>query len=183
MLKRFLVVATAATAISIITSGVSSAEDRFPPRDMAVHAHKVKHHQAKRHHKARRKAVQRHHVRGRSYRAVRPRRDPARAVGDFLAVPARFIAGRLACARNVNAALAARGIRGTGSALAKSFLRWGRASGPVPGAVAVYNRRGGGHVAIVAKVVNGKPWVWNPGRRGWRLVAYPRQAIAYRVAG
>jgi len=96
----------------------------------------------------------------------------------------RYIAGRLVCAVNVNAELARRGISGTGSALAKSFLRWGRASGPIPGAVAVYARRGGGHVAIVSRVTNGRVYVWNPSsrHRGWREVEYRRRAISYRVA-
>lgn len=102
-----------------------------------------------------------------------------------LGVPARFIPGRLKCAENVNAALAARGIRGSGSAMAKSFLQWGRASGPVPGAVAVYHRgRPGaatGHVAIVAAVSGGIVRVWNPTPHGWRLVPQHRRAIAYRV--
>lgn len=99
--------------------------------------------------------------------------------------PARYIAGRLVCAVNVNAELARRGVRGTGSALAKSFLRWGRASRPVAGAVAVYGRRGGGHVAIVSRVAGGRVYVWNPSsrHRAWREVEYRRRAIAYRVAG
>ena len=98
--------------------------------------------------------------------------------------PSRYIAGRLVCAVNVNAELARRGISGTGSALAKSFLRWGMASGAIPGAVAVYERRGG-HVAIVSRVVGGRVYVWNPSsrHRGWREVEYRRRAIAYRVAG
>jgi len=98
--------------------------------------------------------------------------------------PARYIAGRLVCAVNVNAELARRGIRGTGSALAKSFLHWGRASQPVAGAVAVYGRRGGGHVAIVSRVVNGRVYVWNPSsrRHQWREVEYRKRAIAYRMA-
>jgi hypothetical protein len=50
----------------------------------------------------------------------------------------RFIRGRLVCAVNVGAELARRGIRGTGSARAKSYLSWGRASRPVPGVVAVF---------------------------------------------
>lgn len=98
--------------------------------------------------------------------------------------PAHYIAGRLVCAVNVNAELARRGIRGTGSALAKSFLHWGRASRPVAGAVAVYGRRGGGHVAIVSRVVNGRVYVWNPSsrRHQWREVEYRKRAISYRVA-
>lgn len=98
--------------------------------------------------------------------------------------PARYIAGRLVCAINVNAELARRGIRGTGSALAKSFLHWGRPSRPVAGAVAVYGRKGGGHVAIVSRVTGGRVYVWNPSSRAhrWREVEYRRRAIAYRVA-
>ena len=98
--------------------------------------------------------------------------------------PARYIAGRLVCAINVNAELAQRGIRGTGSALAKSFLHWGSASRPVAGAVGVYGRKGGGHVAIVSRVVGGRVYVWNPSARhgAWREVEYRRPAIAYRVA-
>lgn len=113
----------------------------------------------------------------------------ARLASEFSAAvghrPARYIAGRLVCAVNVNAELARRGIRGTGSALAKSFLHWGRASRPVAGAVAVYARKGGGHVAIVSRVVGGRVYVWNPSSRAhrWREVEYRRRAIAYRVAG
>jgi hypothetical protein len=101
-----------------------------------------------------------------------------------VSTPSRFIGGRLKCAINVNAALAAMGIQGTGSAMAKSFLNWGRPSGPVPGAVAVYDRkgRGKGHVAIVSRVEGGTVYVLNPGRGGWREVPYRKQAIAYRVA-
>jgi hypothetical protein len=99
------------------------------------------------------------------------------------AKPSGFIPGRLICAVNVNAELARRGIKGTGSALAKSFLKWGRSSQPVPGAVAVYNRGGSkGHVAIVSRVEGSTVWVWNPSRRGWREQVYRKRAIAYRVA-
>jgi hypothetical protein len=96
-----------------------------------------------------------------------------------------FIRGRLVCARNVEAALAARGIKGTGSALAKSYLAWGRASGPVPGAVAIFHRgRRGGHVAIVHSVVNGRVIYLNPSarRQAWVIGPYRKRAIAYRVA-
>ncbi|WP_445490163.1 hypothetical protein [Rhodopseudomonas sp. RCAM05734] len=101
-----------------------------------------------------------------------------------IARPGRYIAGRLICAVNVNAALAERGIRGTGSALALSYLGWGRASAPVPGAVAVSARRGGGHVAIVSRVEGGQVYVWNPSPRGrgWREQPYRHRAISYRVA-
>lgn len=97
-----------------------------------------------------------------------------------------FIRGRLICAANVNAALAARGIRGTGSRFAKSFLSWGRPSGPTPGAVAVFSRgRRGGHVAIVHSVrPNGEVIYLNPSsrRQAWEIGPYRRKPIAYRVA-
>lgn len=100
--------------------------------------------------------------------------------------PSRFIAGRLVCAVNVGAALAERGIKGTGSALALSYLHWGRsAGGPVPGAVIVSSRRGGGHVAIVSRVVNGVVMAWNAtgGQRGWREIPYRHAVLDYRVPG
>ena len=100
--------------------------------------------------------------------------------------PSRYIAGRLVCAVNVNAALAERGIRGTGSAAALSYLRWGRsAGGPVPGAVIVSPRRGGGHVAIVSRGVNGVIYAWNAsgGQRGWIEIPYHRRVLDYRVPG
>ena len=81
---------------------------------------------------------------------------PAFSYGGSFGQPSRYIAGRLICAVNVGVALAERGIKGTGSALALSYLQWGRsAGGPVPGAVIVSARRGGGHVAIVSRVENG----------------------------
>jgi hypothetical protein len=125
----------------------------------------------------------------RSKRCHRRRKhDAQKPLARFAAIaaPARFIHGRLTCALNVGAALAERGIRGTGSARAKSYLAWGRPSAPLPGAVAVFHRGGpkspSGHVAIVAKVEGGTVWLWNPGRNGWRLTASHRQAIAYRSA-
>jgi len=114
--------------------------------------------------------------------AVRPLQvEPAYTLG----APSRFIPGRLICAVNVGVALAERGIKGTGSALALSYLRWGRsAGGPVPGAVIVSGRRGGGHVAIVSRVVNGVVYAWNAtgGQRGWREIVYRHHVLDYRVA-
>lgn len=108
-------------------------------------------------------------------------REARRAFGQ----PA-FVRGRLICAINVGRALQARGIRGTGSALAKSYLAWGRASGPVPGAVAVFSRgRRGGHVAIVHAVLpNGTVVYLNPSsrRQAWVIGPYRRKPISYRVA-
>ncbi len=109
---------------------------------------------------------------------------PSPSIGYTIARPLRFIAGRLICAVNVNAALAERGIQGTGSALARSYDNWGHASGPVPGAVAVTDRRGGGHVAIVSRVEGGRVFVWNAtgGRKGWREIEYTNMRARYRVA-
>lgn len=100
---------------------------------------------------------------------------------------ARFIRGRLKCALNVNAELARRGIKGTGSAWAKSFLLWGRPSPPVRGAVAVFDRgRRGGHVAIVDHVrPDGTVIYLNPSsaRQAWQVGPYHKRPIAFRVAG
>lgn len=111
---------------------------------------------------------------------------PSPSLGYTISRPMRYIAGRLICAVNVNAALAERGIKGTGSAWAKSFLTWGRsAGGPVPGAVIVSNRRGGGHVAIVSRVENGVVYAWNAtgGQSGWREIPYRHRVLDYRVPG
>lgn len=100
--------------------------------------------------------------------------------------PSRFVAGRLVCAVNVGVALAERGIKGTGSALALSYLRWGHsAGGPVPGAVIVSARRGGGHVAIVSRVESGIVYAWNAtgGQRGWREIPYRHRVLDYRLPG
>lgn len=100
--------------------------------------------------------------------------------------PSAFIRGSLICAANINAALAAKGIRGTGSRLAKSFLSWGRPSGPVPGAVAIFHRgRKGGHVAFVDHVrPDGTVIYLNPSsrRQRWEVGPYGRKPIAFRVA-
>lgn len=110
----------------------------------------------------------------------------AREIGAAFGMPHRFVRGHLICARNVNVALAERGIRGTGSALAKSFLRWGRQSRPVPGAIAVFNRgRKGGHVAIVHSVKpNGTVIYLNPSasKQRWVIGPYRKRPISYRVA-
>ncbi len=109
---------------------------------------------------------------------------PSPSLGYSIARPARYIGGRLVCALNVGAALAERGIKGTGSALALSYDGWGYASSPVPGAVAVTDRRGGGHVAIVSRVEGGRVFVWNAtgSRTGWREIEYTHRRARYRVA-
>jgi len=107
-------------------------------------------------------------------------------IGYSLSRPGRYIAGRLRCAVNVGIALAERGIKGTGSALAHSYDQWGvRVAKPVPGAVAVTDRRGGGHVAIVSRVEGSRVFVWNPGSRGrgWSEIEYTNRHARYRVAG
>jgi hypothetical protein len=98
--------------------------------------------------------------------------------------PSHYISGRLVCAINVNSALAERGIKGTGSALAHSFDRWGRPSSPQVGAVAITDRRGGGHVAIVSRVEGGRVWVWNAtgSHHGWHEIEYTNRNARYRVA-
>ncbi len=125
------------------------------------------------------------HLSGKRTHAYAAREIPQthERVWAAISKPVRYIAGRLICARNVNAALAERGIKGTGSALAASFRTWGRASGPTPGAVAFNWRRGGGHVSIVAKVEGGTVYVWNPSPRGqgWQLRVNPYHS-EYRVA-
>lgn len=130
-------------------------------------------------------------------KAKRSRRAPTYAQPLTLAQGARreltqafgqpsFVRGRLVCAVNVGRALAARGIKGTGSALAMSYRTWGRSSGPVPGAVAVFSRGGkGGHVAIVDHVrPDGTVIYLNPSARkqAWVVGPYRRQPITYRVA-
>jgi hypothetical protein len=110
----------------------------------------------------------------------------ALGVRGAISAPAGFIGGPLKCAVNVNAALAAKGIQGTGSAWAKSFLDWGRPSAAVPGAVAVYHRGGrksrSGHVAVLSRGEATTVYFLNPGRGGSREVEYPKRAISYRVA-
>ncbi|CAM5400530.1 hypothetical protein AFEL58S_02028 [Afipia felis] len=122
-------------------------------------------------------------ARGQALYHAMPFGMPTRSAGEG----ARFIRGRLVCAVNVGAELARRGIRGTGSARAKSYLSWGRASRPVPGAVAVFNRgKRGGHVAIVHHVrPDGTVIYLNPSsrRQAWQVGPYRKRPIAYRVAG
>ena len=112
--------------------------------------------------------------------------NPMQSFGSRIARPMRYIGGRLICAVNVNAALAERGIRGTGSALAHSFDHWGiRVLSPIAGAVAVTDRRGGGHVALVSRVEGSRVFVWNPSPhgRGWQEMEYTNRHARYRVAG
>lgn len=119
------------------------------------------------------------------YTSARTR--PVKASSFAASMPGRFVAGRLKCAVNIGVALAELGIKGTGSAWAKSYLHWGRASGPVPGAVAVFSRgKRGGHVAIVHDVrPDGTVIYLNPSsrRQAWQVGPYGKRPIAFRVAG
>jgi hypothetical protein len=125
-------------------------------------------------------------------RVTNPKPEPiffSEMVEKLIDAPSRFIRGSLICAVNVNAFLSSLGVPGTGSAMAKSFLNWGKPTEPVPGAVAVYERGGGakGHVAVVARVEKLKKglkvWVWNPSasKQRWVQTIYPKKAIAYRL--
>lgn len=150
-------------------------------------AQKIYHPQASHHVIPQRKVVKRHVTRSESVgRRVTAPQSQVTNFASSIAKPSRYIAGRLICAVNVGAALAERGIKGTGSALAMSYLHWGRsAGGPVPGAVIVSSRRGGGHVAIVSRVSNGVVYAWNAtgGQSGWREIPYRLHVIDYRVPG
>lgn len=65
--------------------------------------------------------------------------------------------------------------------------QWVRASGPPPGAVAMFARgRRGGHVAIVHDVrPDGTVIYLNPSsqRQAWQVGPYGKRPIAYRIAG
>lgn len=117
-----------------------------------------------------------------------PQITPTSIVSNYSYKAGHFIRGRLICAVNVNAELARRGIRGTGSAKARSFLTWGtNAGGPVKGAVAVFSRggRGNGHVAIVDHVgPDGTVYYLNPSsrRQAWQVAPYHKRPLAFRVA-
>lgn len=96
------------------------------------------------------------------------------------------------CAAWANSVLAQRGIQGTNSLLARSFLNWGHAtSNPGQGDVAVLTRgRGGisGHVGFVVerKEVNGRRFVKLLGGNQGRAVKYSwypeSKVISYRTA-
>lgn len=86
------------------------------------------------------------------------------------------------CADFVNLTLKRTGHAGTGSRAAKSFLSHGKRVAPTPGAIAVYHRGKGGHVAIVEKVEGNTVTLvsGNCGRKG--VCRYTRSvgsAIAY----
>lgn len=87
------------------------------------------------------------------------------------------------CAAGVNRFLQRAGFRGTRSDMARSFARYGVATGPRPGAIAVMSRgKRGGHVAIVVKEVGDQVLTVSPNSRGKvRYVTFHKSRIyAYR---
>ncbi len=82
--------------------------------------------------------------------------------------------GSLWCARFMNMVLQRTGHRGTGSDMASSFAHYGhRVSGPQVGAIAVMERRGGGHVGIITGVdAHGNP-IMISGNNGNRVREAP----------
>jgi len=111
--------------------------------------------------------------------------ETGRWVSIPLPPPPAFVRGRLVCAINVNRYLARMGKPTTGSAMALSFLAWGRPSGPKPGAVQVERRgRAGGHVKIVSHHDGGRWLCLNPSasRQRWDLAPCGPRAVAWRAA-
>lgn len=124
-----------------------------------------------------------------------PRRAPLRVfAADLLAAEASRWIGKgprdlgvrmnLWCADAINAWLRRVGKSGTGSALAKSFASYGRATKPKPGAIAVKPRRGGNHVVVVKAILkHGRLLAISPNGGGGkvRLHVYRiRQFYAFR---
>lgn len=122
----------------------------------------------------------------------------SRGGGNHLAIARKYVGKnptgwkRLWCARFIGYVLERAGRRGTGSNLAKSYARYGKAvsKGAVkPGDIAVLTRKGGGHVGIVAQppkggkvvLVSGNSGGAGPGRRVVTERAYPvGRVIAWR---
>lgn len=153
-------------------------------------AHRAGRHTAHRHHVHHHPRIHRHRLR----RHRVPRGEAGGPVGDFFnfapsssfgaSAHTSFVRGRLVCAINVNRELRARGYRGTGSALAMSFRHYGVASSGQPGDVAIFSRRGGGHVAIVYGYDSkGQRLYLNPStrRQAWQVGPYHRRPIAFRT--
>ena len=91
---------------------------------------------------------------------------------------------KLWCARFVNWLLEHAGYHGTGSDTARSFLRFPRTF-PQVGAIAVLNRKGGGHVGVVTGFDRrGNPVLisGNHGRWGVFEATYPRARVVAYVA-
>lgn len=104
---------------------------------------------------------------------------------SYLGMGAVFGRSRLWCARFMNFVLARVGYRGTGSDMAKSFLKLPRTS-PHVGAIAVLGRHGGGHVGVVTGFDGrGNPIIIS-GNHGHHVAEarYPKQRVlAYVTAG
>ena len=78
------------------------------------------------------------------------------------------------CADAINAFLRRIDIRGTGSALAASFVHWGRPAKPGPGVIAVKSRRGGNHVVVIKQVKRNSVVTISPNSGGKvRTMTYP----------
>lgn len=87
--------------------------------------------------------------------------------------------GSLWCAAFMNMMERKMGRSGTGSAMAKSFVNYGRrVSNPRPGDIAVLSRNGGGHVGYVMSVSGGKVKLisGNHGRKVG-VGTYPRSRV------
>lgn len=87
------------------------------------------------------------------------------------------------CAAGVNKFLKNVGIKGTGSDRARSFSKYGKASKPVPGAIAVMHRgKNSGHVAVVVRDLGTHVLTVSPNSHGKvRYVKFSKASIyAYR---
>lgn len=122
--------------------------------------------------------------------ALDPVRDAGPPAASMLVTEARRYIGTnpggwrhpgLWCAEFMNLVLRRTGYRGTGSALASDFARYGRRiPGPRVGAIAVMWRGSGGHVGVVSGVdSDGDPIIisGNHGPRGVGESAYPRGRV------
>lgn len=87
------------------------------------------------------------------------------------------------CAAGVNKFLKNVGVKGTNSDMARSFSNYGKASKPVPGAIAVMKRgKTGGHVAVVVRDLGTHVLTVSPNSHGKvRYVKFAKASIyAYR---
>jgi uncharacterized protein (TIGR02594 family) len=114
-----------------------------------------------------------------------PHSDLVSSARAYIGVGAIFGRSNLWCARFMNYVLRRAGLRGTGSDLAKSFLKFPHTS-PHIGAIAVLGRRHGGHVGIVTGFDReGNPIIVS-GNHGHRVAEarYPKsRVLAYVTAG
>jgi uncharacterized protein (TIGR02594 family) len=115
--------------------------------------------------------------------------------GDLVARAERYLGsnptGRrsLWCSDFVNHVI---GRNGTGSSLAKSWLRWGHVSSGRRGDIVVVSRRGGYHVGIVKDfdtkgnpiIISGNSGGKGPGNRTVSVSTYPAgRVVSYRAPG